>query len=206
MDCSTSWRCRINGAASPARRAVFLDRDGTVNIEAGYIRDLADLKLMDGAADAIRRLREAGFLAILVTNQSGPARGYYPESWIWQLNNRLTSLLHDGGTTLDGVYYCPHLPDGSTQSYRKDCNCRKPETAMLQWAARDYGIDLTASYMVGDKATDVEVGQNAGTSAILLTSGYGEQVLAGTYQSLKLIPEHIAPDLAAAAEWILAQG
>ena len=184
---------------------MFLDRDGTINVEAGYIRQLADLRLMDGAADAIRRLRQAGFLAILATNQTGPARGYYPESWIWQLNARLMSLLHEGGTTLDGLYYCPHLAEGTEPAYSAACDCRKPEPAMLHWAARDYGIDLARSYMVGDKATDVEVGHNAGTRAVLLTSGYGEQVLAGTYQDLKRQPDHIAPDLAGAADWILAQ-
>lgn len=197
----------MTAAPSPPalRRAVFLDRDGTINVEAGYIRDLADLQLMAGAAEAIRQLRAAGFLAILATNQTGPARDYYPESWVWQLNNRIMTLLHDAGTTLDGLYYCPHLAEGIVPAYSLACDCRKPEPGMLLAAARDYGIDLTRSYMVGDKATDVEVGHRAGTKGILLTSGYGEQVLAGTYQELKAPPDHVAPDLAAAAEWILAQ-
>jgi D-glycero-D-manno-heptose 1,7-bisphosphate phosphatase len=192
--------------APALRRAVFLDRDGTINIEAGYIRDLANLQLMDGAAEAIKRLRAAGFLTILATNQSGPARDYYGESWVWQLNQRLMVLLHEAGTTMDGHYYCPHLPDGTVAHYTKDCDCRKPEPGMLIAAAKEHGIDLKRSYMVGDKATDVEVGHNAGCQSVLLTSGYGERVLAGTYQDLKRQPEYIAPDLATAAEWILAQG
>ena len=185
------------------RRAVFLDRDGTINVEAGYIRDLDQLALMPGAAGAISRLRKAGLLAILVTNQTGPARGYYPESWVWQLNNRLLTLLHEAGTTLDGVYYCPHLPDGKVAAYSMACTCRKPEPGMLTRAAEEYGLDLARCYMVGDKATDVEVGHRVGATSILLTSGYGEQVLAGTYQELKAKPEFIAPDLEAAATWIL---
>lgn len=184
------------------KRAVFLDRDGTINVEAGYLHHLDDLVLMPGAADAIRRLREAGFLCVLATNQSGPARGYYGEDHVFALNRRLLDLLEAEGTTLDGVYHCPHLPDGTVPAFTQACACRKPEPGMLLQAARDLGIDLAQSFMVGDKATDVEVAHRAGCRGVLLRSGYGERVLEGRYQ---FVPEadFVADDLAHAANWIL---
>ncbi|HEY9855022.1 MAG TPA: HAD family hydrolase [Stenomitos sp.] len=185
------------------RPAVFLDRDGTINEEAGYIHDAQKLVLIPGAAEAIRRLNEAGVLAILVTNQSGPARGYYPESHIGTLHQRLTDLLFDEGAFLDDLYYCPHLPDGTDPRYSFPCACRKPATGMIDQACQKNDIDLEHSYMVGDKATDVEVGHNAGCRSVLLTSGYGERVLKGEYQ-WQVEPEHVAPTLLSAVEWILA--
>lgn len=184
------------------QRAVFLDRDGTINVEAGYLRQLDDLVLMPGAAEAIKQLRSAGYLCVLATNQSGPARGYYGEDHVLALNERLLDLLKGEGTTLDGVYYCPHLPDGTVPGYTRNCDCRKPEPGMLLKAAQDLGIDLGQSYMVGDKATDVEVAHRAGCRGILLRSGYGERVLKGDYQ---FVPEadFVADDLAHAARWIL---
>lgn len=184
-------------------RAVFLDRDGTINEEVGYIHDPQNLRLIPGAAAAIRRLNEAGLLAILVTNQSGPARGYYPESHIHTLHARLHDLLLEEGAFLDDVYYCPHLPDGVDPRYTRVCRCRKPGTELVETAAAKHGLDLARCYVVGDKATDVELGQNAGCRTVLLTSGYGEQVLAGTYQ-WQVQPDHVAPRLDAAVEWILA--
>lgn len=184
------------------RAAVFLDRDGTINEEVGYIHDAQNLNLIPGAAEAIRRLNEAGVLAVLTTNQSGPARGYYPESHIHTLHARLTELLLEEGAFLDDLYYCPHLPDGTDIRYTKACKCRKPETQMVDEACAKHDIDRTVSYVVGDKATDVELGQNAGCRTVLLTSGYGERVLAGEYQ-WKVEPDFVAPTLLAAVEWIL---
>ena len=165
-----------------AKAAVFLDRDGTVNIEAGYIRELKNLNLIPGAADVIRALNQQGVPVVLVTNQSGPARDYYPESWVHQLHERLEKLLAAEGAHLDKIYYCPHLPDGVVPEYTQNCDCRKPEPGMLLAAAKDLDLDLTRSFMIGDKATDVEVGQRVGAKTVLLTSGYGQQVLDGTYQ------------------------
>lgn len=185
------------------RPAVFLDRDGTINEEVGYIHDARNLVLIPGAAEAIRRLNEVGILAILVTNQSGPARGYYPESHLGTLHQRLTDLLFDEGAFLDALYYCPHLPDGTDPRYSLACACRKPATGMVEAACQAHPIDLERSYVVGDKATDVELGQNAGCKSILLTSGYGERVLKGEYQ-WQVEPDHVAPTLLAAVDWILA--
>jgi D-glycero-D-manno-heptose 1,7-bisphosphate phosphatase len=185
------------------KTAVFLDRDGTINVEAGYIRDLADLKLMPGAAAAIRRLNDLGVPAILATNQSGPARGYYPESHVQALNQRLGELLAAEGAHLDDVFYCPHLPDGIISEFVQVCECRKPATGMLLAAAEKHGFTLDTCYMVGDKATDVEVGQNAGCRTVLLRSGFGEQVLAGEYQ-WTVTPDHVADTLVDAIDWVIA--
>ncbi|MEB3330013.1 MAG: HAD family hydrolase [Candidatus Sericytochromatia bacterium] len=182
--------------------AVFLDRDGTINVEAGYIRDLDRLVLMPGAAEAIRRLSEAGFKVILATNQSGPARGYYPEAWVQALHDRLSALLAADGARLDDVYYCPHLPEGSVPAYAVACGCRKPEPGMLVAAAERHALDLTRSFMVGDKATDVEVGHRAGCRSVLLRSGFGTDVLAGRYQ-WPCAPDFVADTIVEAAAWIL---
>lgn len=177
-----------------SRPAVFLDRDGTINEEAGYIHELENLNLIPGAAEAIRGMNELGVPVILATNQSGPARGYYPESWVHALHERLVSLLAAEGARLDAIYYCPHLPDGTVPEYTQNCECRKPEPGMLKQAAAEHDLDLARSFMIGDKATDVEVGQNAGSKTVLLTSGYGTQVLAGTYQH-KVQPDHVCDTL-----------
>lgn len=177
-----------------SRPAVFLDRDGTINEEVGYIRDLEKLNLIPGAAEAIRGLNALGVPVFLATNQSGVARGYYPESWLGELHGRLTSLLEAEGAHLDALYYCPHLAEGSVPEFSIDCDCRKPMPGMLQQAAREHDIDLARSFMVGDKATDVEVGQQAGSKTILLTSGYGQRVLDGTYQH-KVEPDYICDTL-----------
>ncbi len=185
-----------------AKAAVFLDRDGTVNIEAGYIRELENLNLIPGAAEVIRGLNEAGVPVVLVTNQSGPARDYYPESWVHQLHERLEKLLAAEGAHLDKIYYCPHLPDGIVPEYTQDCDCRKPEPGMLLAAAKDLDLDLSRSFMIGDKATDVEVGQRVGAKTVLLTSGYGQQVLDGTYQH-KVNADYVFPSLKAAYDEVM---
>lgn len=184
------------------RPAVFLDRDGTINVEAGYIRDLANMHLMPGAAQAIRRLNEMGVPAILATNQSGPARGYYGEDWVHTLNGRVVELLEAEGARLDDVFYCPHHPEGTVAAFSMSCRCRKPETGMLDDAAAKHGLDLAASYMIGDKATDVEVGQRAGCRTVLLRSGYGEQVIAGEYQ-WRVVADFVADTIVEAIDWVV---
>lgn len=168
----------------PSRGAVLLDRDGTINQEVGYIRELDKVQLIPGVAEAIRGLNALGVPVIVATNQSGVARGYYPESWLDQLHQRVRELLAAEDAFLDAVYYCPHLPDGSVPEYSFDCDCRKPEPGLLLQAQRDFDLDLSHCFMIGDKATDVEVGQRVGAKTVLLRSGYGEQVLAGSYQHI----------------------
>jgi len=185
-----------------AKAALFLDRDGTVNIEAGYIRELKNLNLIPGAAAVIREFNQHQVPVILATNQAGPARGYYPESWVDQLHERLIGLLKAEDAFLDAIYYCPHLAEGIVPEYSYACNCRKPGPGMLLQAAKEHDLDLSRSYMIGDKATDIDVGKNAGTKTILLTSGYGQDVLDGNYQH-RVRPDHIFASLAEAHQKVL---
>jgi D-glycero-D-manno-heptose 1,7-bisphosphate phosphatase len=190
---------------SKTKPAVFLDRDGTLNVEVGYIRDLNDLNLIEGAAEAVRRLNEAQVAAILVTNQSGAARGYYQEQHIRDLNSRLSRLLEEEGAFLDDVYYCPHLEEGSIEHLSVACHCRKPEIGMVEQAFREHPeLDPARSFVVGDKATDVELAKNCGVKGVLVTTGYGQRVVAGQYQ-WPVEPDYQAASIVDAVDWILTQ-
>jgi D-glycero-D-manno-heptose 1,7-bisphosphate phosphatase len=190
-------------SSNALRPVVFLDRDGTLNEEIGYIREVNKLTLIKGAAEAVKRLNKQGVAAILVTNQSGAARGYYPEDHIKQLNARLVSLLQQEGAYLDAVYYCPHLPEGTVEPYNRACECRKPGPGMVEQALTENPqLDRSRSYVVGDKATDVELAHNCGAKGVLVTTGYGQEVVAGTYQ-WPVKPDFTAPDIVAAVDWIL---
>ena len=188
-------------------RAVFLDRDGTLNVEKGYISDIDDIELYPGAAQAVRLLNDAGILAILVTNQTGAARGYYRIEHVHSLNRRVAELLmREAGARLDALYFCPHYKDGIVAEFTMACDCRKPAPGMILRAARDFpDIDLAASFVVGDKATDITFARNAGCRGILVRTGYGEQVLAGQYQILETQPEQICADITEAVAYILKQ-
>jgi D-glycero-D-manno-heptose 1,7-bisphosphate phosphatase len=186
-----------------SRGAVFLDRDGTVNEEVGYLRDLEKFKLIPGAATAIRRLNEAGLPVVLVTNQSGVARGYFPESLVHDAHERLDAMLRAEGARLDGVYYCPHHPTAGNSSYTVVCDCRKPATGLLDRAARDLNLDLRQSFMVGDKWSDVELGQRAGARTILVRTGFAADDPGNVRPDHVRDPNFIARDLATAVEWIL---
>ena len=184
--------------------AVFFDRDGTLNVESGYIRDLNNLVLAEGAAKAVNKLNKKGILCILVTNQTGPARDYYTEKHVQDLNARLLKLLKEKNSYLDRIYYCPHLKNGIIKQYSFDCNCRKPKTGMIDQALRDFPeININKSYVIGDKATDIELAYNANCKGILLKTGYGKQVLDGTYQELKCKPDFIANNITKAVEWLI---
>ena len=188
-------------------RAVFLDRDGTLNVEKGYISDVDAIELYPGAAAAVRRLNDAGIPAILVTNQTGAARGYYTIEHVHALNRRVSELLmQEAGARLDAVYFCPHYKDGIIPEFTKNCDCRKPAPGMILQAAQDFpDIDLATSFVVGDKATDITFARNAGCRGILVRTGYGEQVLAGEYQNLEVQPEKVCADIIEAVAYILAQ-
>jgi D-glycero-D-manno-heptose 1,7-bisphosphate phosphatase len=189
-----------------ARAAVFLDRDGVLNQEVGYIHKVEDLHLIPGVAQAVRRLNDRGLFCCLVSNQSGPARGYYPASHVDALHDRLCKLLYkEAKARLDAIYYCPYLsaPEGGTDpAYTLWSTWRKPNTGMLVAAAWKYDLDLSRSYMVGDKATDVDLAHNAGCIGILVQTGYGDRVLNGVYQHAPQ-PDYTASDLATAVDWIM---
>lgn len=186
-------------------KAVFLDRDGTVIREKNYLGDPADVELLPGAADGIQRLRAAGFLAVLTTNQSGVARGFFTEDAVRKVHERLELLLAQAGTRLDAAYYCPHLPEGGVGAYAKICDCRKPAPGMIRAAVRDWGIDLAQSWVVGDKADDLRFGRGLGLPAVLVLTGYGKKTLDRIGNGPER-PAFIARDLAEAAQIILHPG
>jgi D-glycero-D-manno-heptose 1,7-bisphosphate phosphatase len=155
------------------RPAVFLDRDGTINVEKEYLHRAEEFEFVRGAPEAIRLLKEAGFLVVVVTNQSGVARGYYDEAAVHRLHRFVDNELATAGATIDAYYLCPHHPRHGIGPYRTECACRKPLPGMLLAAASDLGIDLSLSWIVGDKAADVEAGIAAGCRPLLVRTGYG---------------------------------
>lgn len=154
------------------RGAAFLDRDGTINVEKEYLYQTKNFEFIPGAIEAIRLLNNAGVLVVVVTNQSGVARGYYSEDDVENLHRYIAAELKLSGAHIDGWVYCPHHPDGRG-SYSLPCNCRKPLPGMLHEAARRYKIDLNKSTMIGDKRADIEAGVAAGCNTILVRTGYG---------------------------------
>jgi D-glycero-D-manno-heptose 1,7-bisphosphate phosphatase len=188
-----------------ARSAVFLDRDGVLNIEAGYLHQVEDLNLIPGAAQAVRQLNERQLFCVLVSNQSGPARGYYGADHVEALHQRLCQLLQaEAGAHLDALYYCPYLSPqagGTNPDFTRWSTWRKPNTGMLVAAAWEHDLDLSQSFMVGDKATDVDMAHNAGCTGILVQTGFGQDVLSGKYQH-HTQPDYIAADLPSAVDWI----
>jgi D-glycero-D-manno-heptose 1,7-bisphosphate phosphatase len=184
-------------------RAVFLDRDGTVNEEVGYLRNLADLRLIPGAGAAIKRLNDAGLKVVLVTNQSGVARGYFPESLVQEAHERLDRMLRREGARIDAVYYCPHHPTAGNSSYTVVCDCRKPGTGLIDRAAREHNIDVKNSYMIGDKWIDVELGQRAGSHSILVQSGFAPDDPGNVRPKNLRDPDFIADTITDAVEWII---
>jgi D-glycero-D-manno-heptose 1,7-bisphosphate phosphatase len=158
---------------SELRPAVFLDRDGTLNEDAGYIDRLERFVLFPYAIDAIRLLRRAGYLAIVLTNQAGVAKGLYPETFVDEARRYVEARCASGGTALDGHYYCPHLPDADVEAYRRECDCRKPKPGLALRAAAELGIDLARSVVIGDRWRDIEVARAVGARAILVRTGYG---------------------------------
>ncbi|MDJ1184025.1 D-glycero-alpha-D-manno-heptose-1,7-bisphosphate 7-phosphatase [Roseofilum casamattae] len=186
--------------------AVFLDRDGVLNQEVGYIRDVENLNLIPGVARAVRRLNDRHLFCCLVTNQSGPARAYYSMEHVNHLHRRLTHLLHEEArAVLDAIFVCPYLspPEGGVDpNFSRWSTWRKPNTGMLVAAAWDYDLDLSSSFMVGDKATDIDLARNAGCRGILVETGYGRRVLSGDYQH-ETQPDYQAENLVDAVEWIL---
>lgn len=155
-----------------AKIAVFLDRDGVINQDTGYVSCIDDFHFIDGAIEALQLLKKKGYSLVVVTNQSGIARGYYSEEQFMQLTEWMDWSLADRDVDLDGIYYCPHHPTAGEAPYRQECNCRKPAPGMLLDAARELDIDLAASYIVGDKAADMQAARAAGVGhKILVRTG-----------------------------------
>jgi D-glycero-D-manno-heptose 1,7-bisphosphate phosphatase len=152
--------------------AAFLDRDGTVIEERGYLGRLELIELFDGSAEAIRILKDAGYAVVIVTNQAGIARGLFDEAFVESAHARLDAMLRAQGAVVDGYYYCPHHPDGSVNRYRVRCDCRKPAPGMVRQAAADLDLDVSRSFVVGDKWLDIGLARNAGARGVLVRTGY----------------------------------
>ncbi|HOP40371.1 MAG TPA: D-glycero-beta-D-manno-heptose 1,7-bisphosphate 7-phosphatase [Geobacteraceae bacterium] len=157
-------------------RAVFLDRDGVINVEKEYLYRIEDFQFLPGVPRSLRLLKEAGFLLIVVTNQSGVARGYFHLADVHRLHRYLQDQLGSYGVAIDGFYICPHHPDHGTGEYRVECSCRKPMPGLIERAAADFGIDLKRSFLVGDKLSDLEAGRAAGCRCFLVRTGYGGSI------------------------------
>lgn len=165
--------------------AVFLDRDGVLSEEKSYITSVESLKIFPYTAECIRQIHRKGYYAIVITNQSGVARGLFTENELYQMNEYLIQQ-----TGVDAVYYCPHHENGVIGKYRQQCNCRKPKTGLIERAYSEYAIDLQRSLMVGDRASDIMTGQNAGMKTVLLESGYGTAKL-----EKEVVPDYILNNL-----------
>lgn len=185
--------------------AVFLDRDGTVCEEVGYVNHIDRLRVYAWSASAIRKLNQAGIKAVLVTNQSGVARGLFPEALVHEVHEKLQQELAGSQAFLDGIYYCPHHPDGEVAAYRVRCECRKPQPGMIRRAVRELSLDSARSYVVGDKYVDMEMAYRAGARGILVLSGYGKGEWQYQRHNWARLPEYVAVDLFEAVEWILHQ-
>jgi histidinol-phosphate phosphatase family protein len=177
------------------RPAVFLDRDGTLVVEKGYLSHADDLQLFAGVPRALARLHAAGFILVVVSNQSGVGRGFFPVARVYEAMARLRGELRSRGVELDAVYFCPHRPEAG-------CDCRKPGSALLKQAASNLNLALRRSAMVGDKLLDVETGHRVGAAGILLRTGYGRDEEQRAPELGWKPPEHVAEDLEAAAIWL----
>lgn len=186
-----------------AYKAVFLDRDGTVNEEMGYLNHIERFTLLPRVAQAIRLLNQHEFKTVVITNQSGVARGYFPESLIHLVHKKMEKLLSMEGAHLDGIYYCPHHPDVGNPPYRQRCRCRKPETGLVEDAVRELDLDCSQSYMIGDRGVDIEFGHLIGAKGILVLTGYGKGEWEYFRDQWKVKPDHVASDLYEAVQWIL---
>jgi D-glycero-D-manno-heptose 1,7-bisphosphate phosphatase len=181
-------------------KCVFLDRDGVINQDPPhYAHRIDQLNIIPGSAEAIRLLNEKGFIVIVITNQSGVARGMYNEEDIAFFHAEMQRRLNENNAHIDAFYYCPHHPEAVVDKYRIDCECRKPKTGMILKAAKDFGFDPSGSFLVGDKWFDVIAGKDAGCKTILVMTGHGRD----EYQRERKSFAFIAKDLLSAVKEII---
>ena len=192
----------MTGVPPAKKSAVFLDRDGTINREVEYLSRVSELELIEGAAQGIRMLNQAGFITVVVTNQSGVARGFFSEQRLLEINRALADMIEKEAAYIDAWYYCPHHPAEGSGDYRKDCACRKPAAGMIDLACRKFPVDLSSSFVVGDTLRDMELAWNCGMSAVLVRTGHGEKTLATVPAGSISRIDYIAADMLDAAEWI----
>ena len=183
-------------------KAIFLDRDGTINVEKHYLYKIEDFEFLPGVVDALKILQKAGHLLIIITNQSGIGRGYYTETDFQKLNDWMVSTLKEQGVTIADVYYCPHLPDAQVVEYRKECKCRKPKLGMFEQAIIDYDIDLSRSYAIGDKIRDCAICESTPCKGFLIGDNEEPEVI-DEVKAGKIERVRYAKDLVEAAGMII---
>ena len=185
------------------RPAVFMDRDGTINEQMGYINHVSRFVLLPGTTEAIRLLNARHSLAFVVSNQSGVARGYFPIELVHEVHESMQRSLEKKGAFIDAVFFCPHLPKGEVEEYSVACGCRKPLTGMVDQACESFDIDMENSYVIGDRYTDIELARRAGLKGILVRTGYGRGEEKYILADEPFKPIHIADDLLGAVRWII---
>ena len=184
-----------------SQRAVFLDRDGTMIEDVGYLDRLERLKLFPYTIDAVRLLNRAGYKVFVVTSQNGVAQGVLTEEFLAEAHAHVSRLVEAAGAKIDGYYYCPHSTHAVVERYRTDCDCRKPKPGMILAAARDHSLDIARSFVVGDRWRDIEMGTAAGTRALLVETGYGRTEASRRPVSMPSVP--VTATLIEATSWIL---
>ncbi len=177
-------------------KAVFVDRDGTINVDVHYLDDPDKFEMYPGVGEGVKKLKDSGFKIIIITNQSGIARGYFTEKQLSDVHERMKKEFQEFYVMLDGIYYCPHHPDDN-------CNCRKPRTGLFEKAIDEHNIDISKSYMIGDKALDINAGKKIGTVTILIPELHIRDEILSKKNELKYDPDYIADDFFDAVEWIL---
>jgi len=184
------------------RRAVFFDRDGTINKDVGYPNSYTMIDIFPYSFEAVKKINQANFLAVVVTNQSGIGRGYIEEKNLCGLHQKMARAFGRHGAHFDGIYYCPHYEDSENPEYRGECSCRKPKPGMAHQAAQDLNIDLSQSYMIGDKEEDILFGKSIQASSILVLTGFGTKALPQLREK-GIEPDYVADTLLDAVDWIL---
>jgi D-glycero-D-manno-heptose 1,7-bisphosphate phosphatase len=187
------------------KRAVFVDRDGTINEQMGYINHLKRFIILPGVSDAIRLLNQHNYLVIVVSNQSGVARGYFPIDLVHEIHEFMLREMAKAGAIIHGVFFCPHYPGGEVKKYAIECNCRKPRPGLIEMACREFDIDISCSYMVGDRYTDIELADRCNLKGIMVKTGYGMGDIEYVLPFKDLHPVYIADDLLDAVRWITSQ-
>lgn len=182
-------------------RVIFLDRDGTINAEDGYITRIEQLRLYEGTIEALKILKSMGYRIVIVSNQAGVAKGLLTENELIIINKFLLSMLGEEGIFIDALYYCPHHPEAVIPEYKKECECRKPKVGMIRKAEKELKVVAKNAYMIGDKLTDIELAYNFGGKGILLLTGYGSEELK-KINSQAHTPVYIAHDILDAVQWI----
>lgn len=180
------------------KKCVFLDRDGTINREVGYLCEVENLEILENVVEGLRLLQQE-YLLIVISNQSGVARGYFSETKVDRINAEITKRLEQHNVFIQEFFYCPHHPEGIVKEYAKVCDCRKPNIGLIERARKKYDVDISKSYMIGDKISDLLLAKNAGCKGIFVKTGYDLQ----GKEQIKQLSDYISDSLLEAAEWIL---